>query len=312
MNTARVNKYRSNRFNIPYIKRLTMSKRLLLLIVGVISLLALACGSVMNSGEEAPLATSVPAVTPAPAAAEARTAADDADSLQIPQRMVVRTIFLSMLVNEIPQVLDDISFLAESLGGFVVSSSLSGEEERMSGFITLRVPAENTDQALAQIRAMSVRVISDETQAQDVTEEYIDLQSRLRTLEASETQLLNLLERAGSVEEILQVQRELTNTRSQIEQIKGRTQYLERTSSTSLITVSLSAATSKEPLTPTGWSALETAKSAIRSLSSAGQGLVNLLIWVGIFSPFWLPVILVASFLVLLLRRRRKAKLASG
>jgi molybdopterin converting factor small subunit len=86
---------------------------------------------------------------------------------------------------------------------------------------------------------MAVDVKSETTSGQDVTEQYTDLASRLRNLEASEAQLLELMKQAGKVDEILQVQRELTNTRGQIEQIKGHMQYLQQSSDLALINVSL-------------------------------------------------------------------------
>jgi hypothetical protein len=72
-----------------------------------------------------------------------------------------------------------------------------------------------------------------------VTEEYVDLQASLENLEATEQQLLVIMEKANTVEDILDVQKELTQVRGEIERTKGRMQYLEQTSSTSLIQVSL-------------------------------------------------------------------------
>jgi PKD repeat protein len=109
----------------------------------------------------------------------------------------------------------------------------------MMGNISIRVDAVYFNAAIQSLRAMAVEVERETTSGQDVTEEYIDLSARLNNLEASEAQLLNLMEQAGTVEEILEVQREVTKTREQIEQIKGRMQYLEQSSSTSLIQIQL-------------------------------------------------------------------------
>ena len=84
---------------------------------------------------------------------------------------------------------------------------------------------------------MDVR--SETTSGQDVTEEYVDLNSQLTNLEASETQLLALMDKAGSVEDILKVQEQLTTTTGQIEQIKGRMQYLQQSAALSMISASL-------------------------------------------------------------------------
>jgi len=92
------------------------------------------------------------------------------------------------------------------------------------------------------LRELAVEVIREETSGKDVTEEYIDLSAKLRNLEVTEEQLLKLMEKAEKVEDILNVQRELSRTSGEIEQTKGRMQYLERTSDTSLIRVQLEQA----------------------------------------------------------------------
>jgi len=89
------------------------------------------------------------------------------------------------------------------------------------------------------LRSMAVEVSAETTSAQDVTEEYVDLEATLRNLEATEAQLLKLMEKAVKVEDILDVQRELSRVQQDIERTKGRMQYLERTSAMSLIQVTL-------------------------------------------------------------------------
>jgi plastocyanin len=101
------------------------------------------------------------------------------------------------------------------------------------------VDARQFNDTIQALRNMAVDVKSESTTGEDVTGQYTDLNSRLRNLEASEAQLLDLMKRAGTVPDILEVQRELTNTRGQIEQIKGQMQYLEQSSSLALINASL-------------------------------------------------------------------------
>lgn len=157
-------------------------------------------------------------------------------------RMIVRTANVQLVVNNVPVALDQIAELAQGFGGYVVSSNRFGEEENLTGNIVFRVPAESFDNAMRALRGLAVEVKSESTSSQDVTEEYSDLAAKLRNLEATEEQLLRLLEKAEKVEEILSVQRELSRVRGEIEQIKGRMQFLERTSETSLIQVYLEQA----------------------------------------------------------------------
>jgi len=217
------------------------------------------------------------------------------------ERMIVRTGEMSLVVKDVTQACDDIARLAARLDGYVVSSQISGEEEEMRGWISIRVPDKKFDQALAELRNLAVRVKSESTSSQDVTEEYIDLESRLKNAEATERQYLALLEKAKDVADILRIYESLSRVRQDIEQIKGRMQYLERTSSMSLISVRLEPEATAKPLVRAGWSALEALKSAVRGIVIFGQWLVILAIWLLIFIPVWGTVVGIIYW-----RRRRK------
>jgi len=158
------------------------------------------------------------------------------------ERMIVRTAEIALVVNDVAIALDRVADLAENLGGYVVSSKRWKEDERLVGIITVRVPAEDFGDAMESLHRLAVDVTHEDTSSKDVTEEYVDLSAKLKNLEATEEQYLRLMEKAEKVEEILDVQRELSKTRGEIEQTKGRMQYLERTSATSLIRVQLNQA----------------------------------------------------------------------
>jgi len=217
------------------------------------------------------------------------------------ERMIVRTGDMALVVEDIIHTRDDIAQLAVRFDGYVASSQISGEEEEMRGWISIRVADEKFDQALTELRNLAVRVKSERTSSQDVTEEYIDLQSRLNNAEATEKQYLALLEKATDVEDILKIYESLSRVRQEIEQIKGRMQYLERTSSMSRISVQLEPQATAKPLVHAGWSALEALKSAVRGIVIFGQWLGTLAIWLLIFIPIWGTVVGIIYW-----RRRRK------
>ncbi len=155
------------------------------------------------------------------------------------ERMIVRTGNMWLVVEDVPVAIDQITGMAEGFEGYVVSSSMWKEGERLVGRIAIRVPAECFDDTVRALRELAVDVTSEDASSKDVTEEYVDLSAKLENLEATEKQLLVIMEKAETVEDILAVQHELSNTRGEIEQTKGRMQYLERTSATSLIEVRL-------------------------------------------------------------------------
>ena len=162
-----------------------------------------------------------------------------ADEQWATERMIVRTGNMSLVVEDVPVAIDQITSMAEGFKGYVVSSSVWKEGERLAGSITIRVPAEHFDAAVGALRGLAVDVTSETTSSKDVTEEYVDLEAKLGNLEATEKQLLVIMEKAEKVEDILAVQRELSNVRGEIDRTKARMQYLERTSETSLIEISL-------------------------------------------------------------------------
>ncbi|MBA7676947.1 hypothetical protein ES703_85193 [subsurface metagenome] len=178
-------------------------------------------------------------VIPAPTPAPAPSPVNGGDLTIDADRMIIRTANMQLVVDDVRNTIDKITDLAQNLEGYVVNSSSWKEGERVVGQITVRVPSSDFHYAMSVLRSMAVEVNSETTSSQDVTEEYVDLEATLRNLEATEAQLLKLMEKAVKVEDILNVQRELSRVQQDIERTKGRMQYLERTSAMSLIQVSL-------------------------------------------------------------------------
>jgi hypothetical protein len=225
----------------------------------------------------------------------------DAEAGMGEERLIVRNASLSLLVSDMGDALSHIEAMAGRLGGFVVSSS---RREDRAASISIRIPAEQFSQAMDELRGLAERVEDENTQSRDVTEEYVDLESRLRNLDASEEQLLGFMEKAEKLEDVVNVFRELSSVRERIEVTQGRMQYLERTSAMSLINVNLRPVSSPEPVVKPGWSLQENIKSALRGLSSVGQGLASAAIWLLLLSPVWLPLLLIVFFLGRRLRKK--------
>ncbi len=154
-------------------------------------------------------------------------------------RMVIYNAYMTIVVDNFSTTLDQIKTIAANFGGFVVNSNISEDQNKLYAYISFRVLADRFNDTMQALHNLAIDVKTEQTSGQDVTEEYTDLASKLRNLEASEQQLLELMKKAGKVDEILQVQRELTSTREQIETTKGRMQYLEQSSNLALFTVTL-------------------------------------------------------------------------
>jgi hypothetical protein len=267
----------------------------------------------------APKAAAPPAPAPAqsaarPASGGAGNAAPAADQAQqtLPSvdRMIIRTVTMTIAVNNVQEAFRQVETLASEQQGYLSGSQIRQDGDRLTATMTLRVPADNaTFQAtLERLRGIAERVVDEQSQAQDVTEEYVDLDARLRTLKASEESLLALLGKAQKVEDILQIQRELTNVRSQVEQIQGRKQVLERRADLATITLTIREAGS---FTRAGWTPGGTFEEAVRALGSALRGVTSFAIWLLVFSPIWGGALVIGYFglklLILVLRRLFRA-----
>jgi hypothetical protein len=226
---------------------------------------------------------------------------------EMPSRMIIKTGWLNLVVKDVLDTAKKIAKFAEENGGWVVSSNISEYEKVPSGSITVRVPAGKFEEAKDYFRSLAVRVTNESIQSQDITEEYVDLQSRLRNLESAESQLLELMKRTGKVSEILEVHRELTNVRQQIEQIKGRMQYLEQSVKMSSITVNLALSEELLPVPPAEkWRPKYVLLQAWKSVLNFWKGLSYFLIRVFVWAQVWLPAVIIVYFGVRFWKKRKK------
>ena len=157
-------------------------------------------------------------------------------SPQTQTRVIIHTANVSLVVGDVAASVDWIAGLAAALGGWVVSSDRTSQHD---GAISIRVPAGSLQDALSQLEGIALEVERRTVTSQDVTDQYVDYQSRLVSMRATEQRLLSFLERAGDIEDALDVHQELASLQVQIEEIQGRINFLEQTSAFSLIDVTL-------------------------------------------------------------------------
>ncbi|MFP3853702.1 MAG: DUF4349 domain-containing protein [Anaerolineales bacterium] len=229
----------------------------------------------------------------APSAGEAEPQeaprSSDLDMASVQERLVIRNANLSVVVEDPDESVEAISRMAESMGGFVVSSNVFqtsfgdarlGEPiQAKQANITIRVPSDQLDQALDQIKEGAVEVRNQNISGQDVTEEYTDLQARLRNLQAAEEQLREIMQSSTETEDTLRVLQELRQVREEIEVIQGRIQYLEQSTRLSSISVDLIPDVAAQPLQIGRWTPEGTAREAVEALVGALQFLGDAAIW---------------------------------
>ena len=216
---------------------------------------------------------------------------------------IVKNGSLALVVEDVARAIEQATDVAVAQGGFVqVSNRGEGEDGSRFGYATLRVPAATFTATIADLRALAIRVENESTQADDVTEQYTDLQAQLTNAQAEERAYLDLLARSGSVSDLLNVQRELSNVRGKIESLQGRINYLGNQADLATIAVNfnedrLISAPSKQ------FHFIVLVRQAVQGLVSVLQWLVTVLVWAVIVV---LPFILIGWLLRKGTRRFRK------
>jgi hypothetical protein len=216
------------------------------------------------------------------------------------QRVVLKTADLAIVVKDPQAKMLEISALAERLGGFVVSSNLGqtyvGDNVKVpEGSIVIRVPAKDLDSALAEIKASVVEVQSENRNGQDVTDQYVDLQSQLKAKQAAADKLYEILQKTEKAEDTLAVFNQLTQVQSEIEVLKGQINYYDQAAALSSISVQVLAEETIQPIVIAGWQPQGVARDSVQMLINFFQGFADFLIRLVIF------IIPVAAVLIVLL-----------
>lgn len=172
-------------------------------------------------------------------------AAEETERESVPpaERKIIRNAELQLESGQPAEVQQKITAIAEKSGGFVVQTtqrgSRPGASQRDTVTMSLRVPAEKFEEVLGQIRQTADRIVAETVTGRDVTEEFIDIEARLRAKKALETQFLEIMKQARSVQDALNVQRQLAEVRGEIEEIEGRRRFLQNQASLSTINVTV-------------------------------------------------------------------------
>jgi hypothetical protein len=248
------------------------------------------------------------AMADAPAGgADEQAVSADASTTGVTRR-IIKTGEMSVEVQALSDVLDRARTLAEEAGGYIADTSVDEDSEgRRSGNITVRIPAEEFDEIFAALQQLGKTLHFSES-AQDVTEEWVDLEARISNKKAEEDSLLKLLERKGELSDILDIQRETFRVRGEIEQLEGRLRYLKNQVSLSTITVYLTEPGEAAVAEPGGWRLGYHVRTAWNMLGRIIEAVAYFIIYVVIAGAVvWVPIALLVWWLVRRARRKRAA-----
>ncbi len=301
----------------------------------VVMLVALVGLAACASAAKAPQPIAMPLVNPsggmprealgaAPAAPEAFAPASDlaqsstTSAAASADRLVVKNADLSIVVKDVNGRVKAIEDMASAMGGFVVSANTYQTTARdgtqaPQAQVVIRIPQEKLDDALAQIKNDTVEVQNESQSGQDVTDQYVDLQSRLKAKQAAETKLLAIMDNATKTEDVLAVYTQLQQIESDIEVLKGQIKYTEQSAALSAITVNIIAEETVKPLEVGGWKPQGVARDAIQSLIFYLQDFVDfmirfVLLGLPILITIFVPLFLLFLLLRWIVRRMRKPR----
>ncbi len=251
-----------------------------------------------------------PAEAPMPASDGARNAVDfySTTGQAAQERLVIENADLTIVIKDPKARMKEISDLAREMGGFVVSSNLyqntsSTGKAVPQGSIVIRVPSEKLDEALSKIKEGAIDVPTENRSGQDVTSQYVDLQSQLKAKEAAEKKLLEIMDQAVKAEDVLAIYLQVQTVQTEIEQLKGQIKYLEESASLSAISVQLVAEESTQPIVVGPWKPEGAAKEAIQDLIYFFQNFVDFLIRFVLLTLPALVLIAIPLFLIYLIGR---------
>lgn len=208
---------------------------------------------------------------------ESKNVAVDNSSDTQTEKKVIKNGSLTIRVDRVNDATQKISEIAKSNGGEIFSSNFNQSSRNIkSGSIIVRVPTDNFEKTFNELKGVASLVVRESTSGDDVTEQYTDLQSRLKNKQAEEQSLIKILDRAGKITEVLEVTRELSRVRGEIEVLQGRIRLMD--SQIDMATIDISLSEDPDITISDSWRPLQVAKDALNNLIKNVQQFINFLI----------------------------------
>jgi hypothetical protein len=219
-------------------------------------------------------------------------------------RSIIRSASISLEVDSVGVAFDQVEAIALGAGGFVADSSFFGREDERGASVTLRVPATGFGDVMQQLRGLAVEVTSINTSAQDVTEEFTDIEAQLSNLRSVEARYLELLAEARGISEILQVQDRIDGVRLQIDRLEGRVRLLGDLTELATINVSLAPVSVVVGNSDGGSGPLAAAGDAWQASLNSIEAVTTVVLVAVVYSWWLLPLALVLVFVGVRMRDR--------
>ena len=219
--------------------------------------------------------------------------ADDSNQVGnfVDDAKIVRTGSIDLQVKDLPKAIQTARDGIRNMGGYIGASQTSTQDDQPFATITYRIPVDRWEDALDLLRGLSgetTKVVNEQTQAVEVTGAVIDLEARIRNLQASETALQGIAAKATRVSDVLEVQGQLTNVRGEIEQLSGQLKELQDRAAFATLTASFATPVVAVQVAAKGWEPARVVDEATASLVDILQALTTAGIW---FAIVWVPIL---------------------
>lgn len=219
-------------------------------------------------------------------------------------RLVVENSYLSLLVENVVEVKDKVVEYAQANGGYMVQASVSNPEDQPTATVTIRVPSAKLNEALVFFRTLSVKVVSEELDGQDVTDQFVDIDKHIATLEQTKSRFEAILASAQEISDITNLNQQLISLQSQIDSYRGQQEALKQNAALSKLTLYLSTDEIALPYAPSDtFRPGVIFKLAVRSLVSSLRQIATAAIWIGVYAIVWVPILLIVYWLYKKTRR---------
>ncbi len=236
----------------------------------------------------APAATFAPTVVAAAPKATAIAPGPSSPGVVPPsvnaQRMIIKNAKFLLTVANTDSGVDRLTGVTTDMGGYVISVRTFVEDGLKAATLTFAVPVDRFEETLRRVRAIAIKVDDESASGEDVTDQYVDLESQLRNLQATSNRIRDFLSKAQNVDEALKVNAQLADVEKQIETVKGRLNYIGGRAAFSTLTVDLREQRATPTPTPTPtpgvWHPEQTLKAAMDAQTTLLQRLTDLAIWV--------------------------------
>jgi len=220
------------------------------------------------------------------------------------ERKVMYHANIRVEVAEHEKTMNHLQREAKELGGYMIHSNNTEMDDKIEGYLTFRIPEEHFQRFVQLIKESSKQVLSEQISGNDVTEEYVDLQSRLTSKEVVENRLIEFMNSAEKTEDLLKISNELERVQAEIEQLKGRIKYIEN--KTALSTIDVHWVEEKMDVPDLNSKELNTFEKTKKQLMTSVNWLLSAFSWTVVFLIGNLPIFILVSLVILIFWKGRK------